>query len=325
MKKIFEWFINLYAVWIILAFVTGYFYPEAFMWFTKGSWMTYALAIVMLSMGLTLRIDDFKALFKTPRVILIAALAQYTILPLSGWLIATTMKLPTEFAVGLIILACCPAGTASNMIAYIARANVALSVTSTAISTILGIFMTPLLTKLFAGQLVHVDALSMFLDVIKIVLIPVTLGVFLRYKFPKFIEDLGQTGPVISTWAIVFISGGIIAPAIIQGKEILIQYAGQLILAATLLHSLGFGLGYAYGRIFKYSHYISKAISCETGMQNGGLAAVLARNNFPMLMPLVAVPAVFCSIMQTVIGGILASIWRFTSKPETSAQNDDKE
>lgn len=324
MKKFFEWFINLYAIWIILAFVIGYFYPEAFMWFTRGSWMTYALAIVMLSMGLTLRIEDFKSLFKTPRAMMVAALAQFTVLPLSGWLIATTMGLPTEFAVGLIILACCPAGTASNMIAYIARANVALSVMSTAISTILGIFMTPLLTKLFAGQLVHVDALAMFLDVIKIVLIPVTLGVFLRFKFPEFIEKLGQTGPVISTWAIVFISGGIIAPAIIEGKDILVQYAGQLILAATLLHSLGFGLGYAYGRIFKYSPYYSKAISCETGMQNGGLAAVLARNNFPMLMPLVAVPAVFCSVMQTVIGGILATIWRFTSKPENKNINDNK-
>ncbi|MDD4414863.1 MAG: bile acid:sodium symporter family protein [Oscillospiraceae bacterium] len=324
MKKIFEWFINLYAVWIILAFVTGYLYPEAFMWFTRGSWMTYALAVVMLSMGLTLRIEDFKALFKTPRVILIASSAQYTILPVLGWLIATTMGLPTEFAVGLIIVACCPAGTASNMIAYIARANVALSVTSTAISTILGIFMTPLLTMFFAGQLVHVDALGMFLDVIKIVLIPVTLGVFLRYKYPKFIEKLGQTGPVISTWAIVFISGGIIAPAMIEGKNMLIQYAGQLILAATILHSLGFGLGYAYGRVFKYDAYHSKAISCETGMQNGGLAAVLARNNFPMLMPLVAVPAVFCSVMQTVIGGILATIWRFRSKPENKNINDNK-
>lgn len=316
MKKIFEWFINLYAIWIILSFVIGYFYPEAFMWFAKGGWMTWALAVVMLSMGLTLQVDDFKALFSSPRVVVIAAISQYSIMPLSGWLIAMIMGLPSEFAVGLILVACCPGGTASNMIAYIGRANVALSVISTAVSTILGIFMTPLLCKLLAGQYVEVNAWGMFLNVVQVVLIPVVLGVFIRYKYPKFVEKLGQTGPVISTWAIVFISGSIIAPAVIDSKDILLQYAGQLTIAASLLHILGFSLGYAFGRVFKYDKSISKAISCETGMQNGGLAAVLARNSFPALMPLVAVPSVFCSIMQTVIGGILATIWRFTSKPD---------
>lgn len=316
MKKIIEWFINLYAIWIILAFIVGYLYPGAFMWFTKGSWMTLALAVVMLSMGLTLRVEDFKALFATPRVVLIAAISQYTIMPLSGWLVAMAMGLPAEFAVGLILVACCPGGTASNMIAYIGRANIALSIISTAVSTVLGIFMTPLLCKLLAGQYVDVNAWGMFLNVVQVVLIPVSLGVFIKYKFPKFVEKLGQTGPAVSTWAIVFISGAIIAPAMVDGKELLFQYAGQLALAASLLHSLGFGLGYAFGRIFKYDKPMSKAIACETGMQNGGLAAVLARNSFPAFMPLVAVPAVFCSIMQTAIGGILATIWRFTSNPE---------
>ena len=316
MKKFFEWFINLYAVWVVMAFVIGYFYPQTFTWFAEGGWMTWALAVVMLSMGLTLRVDDFMALFRTPRVVVIAAISQYSVMPLSGWLIAMVMGLPSEFAVGLILVACCPGGTASNMIAYIGRANVALSVISTGVSTILGIFMTPLLCKLLAGQYVDVDAWRMFLNVVEVVLVPVVLGVFIRYKFPKFVEKLGQTGPVISTWAIVFISGSIIAPAVIEGKDTLLQYAGQLTIAASLLHLLGFSLGYAFGRVFKYDKPISKAIACETGMQNGGLAAVLARNSFPTLMPLVAVPSVFCSIMQTVIGGILATIWRFTSKPE---------
>lgn len=316
MKKIFEWFINLYAIWIILAFVLGYMYPNAFMWFTKGSWMTMALAVVMLSMGLTLRVEDFKALFSAPRVVVIAAISQYTIMPLSGWLVAMVLGLSAEFAVGLILVACCPGGTASNMIAYIGHANVALSVISTAVSTVLGIFMIPLLCKLLAGQYVDVNAWQMFINVIQVVLIPVSLGVFIKYKFPVFVDKLGQTGPVISTWAIILISGGIIAPAMFEGQEMLLQYAGQLTLAASLLHSLGFGLGYTFGRVFKYDKPISKAIACETGMQNGGLAAVLARNSFPAFMPLVAVPAVFCSVMQTVIGGILATIWRFTSKPE---------
>ena len=311
MKKIAIRFINLYALWIVLSFVFGYFYPGIFLWFTGGSWMTLALSIVMLSMGLTLRIENFSNLFKQPKTVIIAAISQYTIMPLSGWLISIILGLPKEFAVGLIIVACCPGGTASNMIAYIGRANLALSVVSTAVSTILGIFMTPMLTMLFAGQMVPVDAWGMFLSVVQVVLIPVSLGVIINWKFPKFVEALGQTGPVISTLAIVMISGGIIAPAVIDNKVLILNYAGNLIIAATLLHSLGFGLGYTWGRISKSDKGMSKAIACETGMQNGGLAAVLAKNNFPLLMPLIAIPSVFCSIMQTIVGGVLATIWRF--------------
>ena len=316
MKKIAEWFINLYAVWIVLSFVVGFIYPDAFLWFTKGKLMTFALALVMLGMGLTLKLDDFKALLQVPKTVVIAAISQYTIMPLSGWLIAYLLGLPTEFAVGLILVACCPGGTASNMIAYIGKANLALSVISTAVSTLLGIVMTPLLCKFLAGQFVPVDAMGMFINVVQVVLIPVALGVFLNYKFPDFVKNLGQTGPVVSTIAIIFISGAIIAPAVLNGKESIINYAGQLILAASLLHGLGFGLGFGFGKLFGYSTGICKAIACETGMQNGGLAAVLAKNNFPMLMPLIAVPSVFCSVMQTVIGGVLATFWRFTYKEE---------
>ena len=316
MKKILSWFINLYAVWIVLSFAIGYFWPETFLWCAKGSFSTYAMALVMLCMGLSLKVSDFTEIFHQPRTMVLAAISQYTIMPLSGFLIATVLKLPVEFAVGLIIVACCPGGTASNMIAYIGRANLALSVIATAMSTVLGIVMTPLLTKLFAGQMVPVDAWGMFLNVIKVVLIPVSVGAFINWKYPKFVEKMGQTGPVLSTIAIVLISGGIIAPVALTGKEQLLQYAGKLLLASTLLHSMDFGLGYALARVFKYNVSIAKAVACETGMQNGGLAAVLAKNNFPAYMPMISVPAVFCSVMQTIVGGVLATIWRFTSKPE---------
>lgn len=314
MKKIAEWFINLYAVWILLSFVLGYYRPEVFLWFTKSHYMTWALALVMLCMGLTLKVQDFTALFRMPKVVLLAAVSQYSIMPLSGWAIASLLHLPTEFAVGLILVSCCPGGTASNMIAYIGRANVALSVISTAVSTILGIFMTPVLCKILAGQMVPVDVWGMFLNVVEVVLIPVGIGVLINYKFPGFVKRLGNTGPVLSTVAIVFVSGAIMAPAVVGGKSIMLEFAGQLILASALLHGLGFGLGYLFARIFGYDVPIAKAVSCETGMQNGGLAAVLAKNNFPALMPLVGVPSVFCSVMQTLVGGLLATVWRFTSR-----------
>ena len=316
MRKVIDWFINLYAVWIIASFVIGYFSPEVFLWFSKGSWMTAALALVMLGMGLTLNLDDFKALLKIPKAIFLGAVSQYTVLPFSGWFVSQILQLPDEFAVGLILLACCPAGTASNVINYIGRGNVALSVTMTAVSTILAIVMTPALSTLIIGQYVPVDALGMLLNVLQMVLLPVGIGVLINTLFPGFVRKLGQTGPVISTWAIIFISGGIIAPAATNSREMLIDYAGILILAAALLHSLGFGLGYAIARVCRFDAKIARTVSIETGMQNGGLAAVLARNNFPTLMPLVAVPAVFCSVMQTILGGLLATIWRFTVKKD---------
>lgn len=318
MKKILSWFINLCALWIILSYVVGYFWPDVFYWFSRGKWMTGALALVMLCMGLSLKLSDFAELFKQPRVVVLAAISQYTVMPLSGWAIALALGLPKELAVGFIIVACCPGGTASNLIAYIGRANLSLSVVSTAVSTILGIVMTPFLTKLLAGGYVPVDVWGMLLSVVEIVLLPVALGVFINWKFPSFVRRLGQTGPVISTIAVTMVSGAVIAPAVLLegGREQILNFAGKMFLAATLLHGLGFGLGFLLGKIFKYDRDICKSIACETGMQNGGLAATLAKNNFPAYMPIVGVPSIFCSIMQSAIGGVLASIWRMTTKPK---------
>lgn len=318
MSKVVTWFVNLCALWIILAYVVGYFWPEAFLWFSKGRWMTWALALVMLCMGLSLKLSDFADLFKQPKCVVLAAISQYTVMPLAGWLIATLLKLPPELAVGFIIVATCPGGMASNLIAYIGRANLSLSVVSTAISTLLGIGMTPLLTKWLAGSYVAVDVWAMLRNVAEMVLLPVSLGVFINWKFPSFVEKLGQGGAVVSTICVTLVSGAGIAPAIISdgGREAVLAVAGTMLLAATLLHGTGFALGYGLGRIFGYDKAISKAIACETGMQNGGLAVTLARNNFPMFMPMICLPSVFCSIMQSAIGGILASIWRITSRPD---------
>lgn len=318
MKKVLSWFINLCAAWIILSYVLGYFWPGLFLWFSRGKWMTGALALVMLCMGLSLKLSDFSDLFKQPKVVVLAAISQYTIMPLSGWAIALALGLPKELAVGFIIVACCPGGTASNLIAYIGRANLSLSVVSTAVSTILGIVMTPFLTKLLAGGYVPVDVWGMLKSVVEIVLLPVALGVFINWKFHSAVKKLGQTGPVISTIAVTMVSGAVIAPAVVLdgGREQILNFAGTMFLAATLLHGLGFGLGFALARICGYERDICKSVSCETGMQNGGLAATLAKTNFPAYMPMVGVPSIFCSIMQSAIGGILASIWRMTTKPK---------
>ena len=316
MKGFFTWFVNLCAVWIILAYVAGYFQPDLFLFFSKGRYMTMALSLVMLCMGLSLKLSDFGDLFKQPKCIILAALSQYTIMPFFGWLIARGLQLPPALAVGFIIVACCPGGMASNLIALIGRANISLSVVSTAVSTVLGIVMTPLLTYWLAGGYIKVDIWGMLLNVIEMVLLPVSLGVFINWKFPGIVKRIGQGGAVISTLCVTMVSGAAIAPttAVPGGREELLAYAGIMLMAATLLHGAGFGLGYTLGRLFKYDSPISKSISCETGMQNGGLAVTLARNNFPMYLPVVCLPSVFCSIIQSIIGGILASVWRMTSK-----------
>jgi len=308
MKKVIGWFINLYAIWIVLAFVAGYLHPSWFIWF-NGNYMTVAMAVVMLGMGLTLNFKDLEEILKMPKTVFIAAVSQYTIMPLSGAFIAYILNMPPELAAGLILLACCPGGTASNLIAYIGRANLALSVISTMVSTLLGIIVTPLLCQLFAGQYVPVDGWGMFKSTIIIVLLPVLAGVLINYMFPNLIKKMGQTGPTISTIAIIMISGSIISKSV----DVIRDNSGLLLLAAAMLHTFGFTFGYYFSRIFGYNHKFSKAIACETGMQNGGLAAVLAGRHFS---PAAAAPAVFCSIVQTVIGGIIASIWRYLSRNE---------
>ncbi len=305
LKRIIDLFVNLYPIWIVCSGLIAFFFPSSFIWF-KGSYMMAALALVMLGMGLTLSINDFRAILSMPAAVATGAVIQYTVMPLTAWALATILRLEPSLAVGLILVGCCPGGTASNVIAFLARANLALSIIMTSVSTMLAIIATPLLTKLFAGTLVPVDAWGMFLTTIQVILLPVTLGVFVNYRFPKTAKKVSVAGPLVSVLAIVFITGGIVAPS----AGIIATYARNLFIGAALLHMIGFALGYVFARLLRYKEKEAITVSIEAGMQNGGLAAVLARENFPLL-PMVAIPAVFSAFLQTVIGGILVAYWRW--------------
>ncbi len=313
-KKILNYFINLYPLWIILSSVIGFIYPPAFSWFT-GNWMVGALALVMLGMGLTLGVEDFKALLRMKMAVILGGILQFSIMPLLAWFIARALNLSPELAVGLIIVGCCPGGTASNVIAYLGRGYLALSIVMTMVSTFLAILLTPFLSDVFAGTYIPVDAWGMFFTTIKVVLIPVVIGALLNYQFPKQIKKISLSGPFISVWAIVFIAGSIVA----QSAGSVAANAAKLFLATGLLHVAGFVIGYVITKILKYNAAVCRTVSIEVGMQNGGLAAVLAKQNFP-LQPLAAVPAVFSSVMQTLVGGLLAAYWRWKFKP-----NDEKD
>ncbi len=306
-----EWFTNLYPVWTIGIAIFALIKPSALNWFS-GNWVIGALAFVMLNMGFTLTLADFRRLGQMPGCIAVGFVLHYTIMPLSGWLVAHWLKLEPQFAVGLILVASCPCGTASNLMTYLARGNLALSVCLTMISTILAFVMTPLWCEKLAGQYVPVDAWAMSLSTLKMVVAPVLCGAFFNWLSPKAIKVISRFSQVLAVIAFLFVTGSIVA----QNAPAVIAHAGLLAIAASLLHVMGFGLGYWTARLFRYPLDIARTLSIEVGMQNGGLAAVLAKTNIP-LMPLAAVPAVFSAFIQTLVGGTIATWWRMRPVEKT--------
>jgi len=297
-------FTNLYPVWLVGGALIALWHPSAFTWFT-GAWISWAIGIVMLGMGFTLTIDDFKRLFRAPGSLALGFLAHYTIMPLTGWFLARVLGLEAGLAVGLILVASCPSGAASNVVSYLAKADVALAVSVTLTSTLFAFIMTPLWCQLLAGHYVPVDALGLCLSTVKVVLMPVLLGVLCNWKFPRVVAKVSPFGPAVSVVALVLITCGIVS---INAAAVLAN-AGKLVVAALLLHVLGFALGYAVARVLRYPAITARTVSIEVGMQNGGMAAMLARKNFP-LEPLAAVPAVFSGVMQNLVGSVMAAYWR---------------
>jgi len=304
MKRFFDTFNNLYAVWLVALAIASFLHPPLMFWFGK-EWIFWSLAASMLGMGLTLSLEDFKAIAKMPGAVALGFGAQYTIMPLCGWLVATLLRLEPGLAVGIILVGSCPGGMASNMISYLARANVALSVVLTMCSTILAFFFTPMWTSLLAGNRVEVDVVQMSLSALQLTVAPVTLGVLIRWFLPKTADRIGACGPTIAVLAFILVSGGIVAAS----ADAIAKHFGDLAIAAFVLHVFGFGLGYAVTRLFRFDETIARTVSIEVGMQNGGMAAALAKQHFAA-MPLAAAAGVFSGVMQNIIGGLLASWWK---------------
>jgi BASS family bile acid:Na+ symporter len=223
---------------------------------------------------------------------------------LLGWGLGFIFGLPVPFAVGLIIVSCCPGGTASNVITYLAKANVALSVTMTAVSTLLAIILTPVLTTLLIGDKLEVSAFELFLGVVKVVLLPVLLGVLMSTFLPKITSRILPIAPLIAVIAIVMIVSSIIG----QGKTEILQSGFRLVSAIVCLHFFGFLFGYIFSRLISKDVDVNRTISIEVGMQNSGLGAYLARANFAN--PAIAIPSAISSAVHSIIGSIAAGIWR---------------
>ena len=304
MKRFLDWFNNLYPIWLVTMAVIAFFKPETMLWFDKP-WIFWSLAASMLGMGLTLSIDDFKAIGRMPGCVVFGFTAQYTVMPLIGWGMTKLLDMEPGLAVGVILVASCPGGLASNMISYLSRANVALSVMLTVTSTLFAFIFTPAWTVALAGKYVPVDAWALCLSALQLTVAPVVLGVLLRWKSPRTADKIGACGPTIAVLAFILVSGGIVAAS----ADAIAKHFGDLAIAAFVLHVAGFVIGYIIPKALRYPESISRAVSIEVGMQNGGMAATLARQHFPT-MPLAAAAAVFSGVMQNVIGGIAAAWWK---------------
>lgn len=295
---------NWFPAWVLGAALLALWQPPLFAWFS-GPWIVWGLAVVMLGMGLTLSMEDFADVLRLPRAVAVGFAAQYTIMPLLGWVIAKALALPDMLAVGLILVACCPGGTASNVVTYLARGNVALSVLMTMCSTFAAVIMTPLLTGWLAGAYVPVDALGILFTTAQVVLAPLLLGLLLHHKAPRLTEFFLPAGPLLSVIVISLIVGSIIG----QNASAIMSHGLLLLAAVVLLHGGGFALGYAMARAFGFDRTIARTISIEVGMQNSGLGAVLAKTRFAA-EPLAAVPSALSSVCHSLIGSLLAGWWR---------------
>ena len=302
----------LFPLWMILAGAMALSWPEWLLPLNQGSVVVLILAFIMLCMGLTLTFDDFRRIARMPRVVAIGFAAQYSIMPLLAWGIAIGLDLPAHFAVGLILVGCCPGGTASNLVSYIAKADVALSVVMTVCSTLAAVILTPLLTQLFAGTLVPVDTWMLFKQTLQVVILPVVLGVLLNRWVPQLVQRVMPVAPLLSVLGVCVICAVVFA----ANADTILTHGGELILAVALLHGGGFLIGYQFAQIFGCHTQSARTISIEVGMQNSGLAIVLAKQAFPML-PLAPVVGAISVLMHSLVGSLLAVLWRArSSRPQ---------
>lgn len=310
MAKLFEKLANAFPVWVIAGSALAFWEPATATWF-QPTWIPFFLGIIMLSMGLTLNYKDFLRVLEIPRPIFIGVGLQYIVMPFLGFTLARAFNLPVDFMVGLVLVSCCPGGTASNVISFIARLDVALSVSMTTCSTLLAVLMTPFLTtwmitllsRDFQGGPIKVDTLGLLIDTFQVVILPVAIGVGLNHFFSRKIKKITPYTPLLAVLSIVFIVDYIIAAK----KDAILESGSSLIMAIVTLHLLGFLLGYILSRVCFTGDKSARTISVEVGMQNSGLATELARSNFSSF-GLATVPGAISALTHCILGSIFAGV-----------------
>lgn len=292
---------DLFPLWVLLITPIAYLWPAPFAALQPG--IVPGLAIIMFGMGMTLRPADFGRVARRPRAVLVGVAAQFAIMPLVAWGIARALALPPELAMGLIVVGCCPGGTASNVIVYLARADVALSVTMTACSTLLAVVATPALVWLLGGAVLPVSPGALLIDVAKIVLGPVLLGLASRALLGRRVERLLAGFPALSVLIIVLVIAAIVGLTHARLAAVI----GVVGVAVALHNTLGLALGYGLAAAFRLPPAARRTIAIEVGMQNSGLGVALAAAHFG---PVAALPGSVFSVAHNLTGSLAAACWR---------------
>ncbi len=304
MKKLCHCISEYMGILVLVTALLSFAFPQLLQQ-VRPTVINYLLGVVMFGMGLTLNLQDFKIVFSRPRDVIIGCLAQFTVMPLLAWGLSRLFSLDEALALGVILVGCCPGGTASNVITYLAKGDLALSVGMTGVSTLLAPFLTPLLTWALAGKSVNVDVVGMLLSILWVVILPIAIGLIVKWIWPKFTEKATDYLPAFSSIAIA-----LIVAIIISANADKLLAGGLLIIVVVMLHNIcGLGLGYLIGCLLGLSVSKKRAISIEVGMQNSGLASSLATIHFAAY-PLATIPGAIFSVWHNLSGAAVAYLYR---------------
>lgn len=300
LTQLFSLITRFFPVWVMAAAIFAFFEPAVLTPFKN--WIPYLLGLVMLGMGLTMSLDDFKLVLSRPKDVLYGIALRYLLMPFIAFSIAKLLDLPPSLAAGLILVGACPSGTASNVMTFLGKGDTALSVTVSSFNTILAPFLTPYIFLLLAGTLIPIQADALLYDILKIVLAPVLIGLILNTLFHRQVEKITTVVPVISVLSIIFIIAIVVALSAAK-----LATVALIAFAAVIIHNLlGLTFGYGAPRLLGLDHTKAKAISFEIGMENSGLAVALALAH---LDPVAAIPGAIFSVWHNFSGSLLAGYW----------------
>lgn len=292
---------------MIFAGVTlALYYPEHFIYvggFKLTNLIIPLIQIIMFGMGTAMSINDFAAVVKSPKGVMVGVSAQLVIMPIIGYLLAKASNFPPEIAAGIVLIGCSPSGVASNVMAYLANANLALSITITSIATLLAPFLTPLFMKLLAGEFIAIDVLAMMWSIVQMIILPIGAGLLFNRIFRNKIQWLNRAMPMLSMIAI----GVIITIITAAGRDSLLDIGGLLMLLVLIHNIFGYCLGYWYAKLLRLNEQDARTIALEVGMQNAGLASGIA-NSLGKIATMGLASAVFGPLMN-ITGSVLASYW----------------
>jgi bile acid:Na+ symporter, BASS family len=291
---------RLFPLWAVLVSIAAYCAPASVAGIAPH--VTTLLTVIMLSMGVTLSIDDFRRVFTRPAPVVAGIVLHYLVMPLAAWAIAKLLRMPPDLTAGMVLVGSVASGTASNVMIYLARGDVALSVTISALSTLVGVFATPLLTRLYVDASIAVDVHGMLMSILQIVALPIVIGLAVNHLFGRFVRRIEWLLPLVSMVSIL-----LIIAAVVGGTQKSIASVGLVVALGVVLHN-GIGLlgGYWGGRLLGFDEAVCRTLAIEVGMQNSGLAATLGKLYFT---PIAALPGALFSVWHNLSGSMLAGYW----------------